>query len=80
MIVTSMQLTISSRRDIAVLQKESSSLQGEEDVKALAESPGNVIVGSSILRRRENLARRAYFHEFTHEHEAGDIRHPRRLL
>src|SRR3984957_21244640 len=62
MIVTSMQLTISSRRDIAVLQKESSSLQGEEDVKALAESPGNVIVGSSILRRRENLARRAYFH------------------
>ena len=34
MIVTSMQLTISSRRDIAVLQKESSSLEGEEDVKA----------------------------------------------
>jgi hypothetical protein len=32
MIVTSMQLTISSRRDIAVLQKESSSLEGEEDV------------------------------------------------
>jgi hypothetical protein len=28
-----MQLTISSRRDIAVLQKESSSLEGEEDVK-----------------------------------------------
>jgi len=34
MIVTSMQLTISSRRDIAVLQKESSSLEGEEDVKS----------------------------------------------
>jgi hypothetical protein len=33
MIVTSMQLTISSRRDIAVLQKESSALEGEEDVK-----------------------------------------------
>jgi hypothetical protein len=33
MIVTSMQLTISSRRDIAVLQKESSSLEGQEDVK-----------------------------------------------
>src|SRR5271156_2188284 len=33
MIVTSMQLTLSSRRDIAVLQKESSSLEGEEDVK-----------------------------------------------
>src|ERR1700733_1984881 len=33
MIVTSMQLTISSRRDIAVLQKESTSLEGEEDVK-----------------------------------------------
>jgi hypothetical protein len=33
MIVTSMQLTISSRRDIAVLKKESSSLEGEEDVK-----------------------------------------------
>ena len=35
MIVTSMQLTISSRRDIAVLQKESSFLEGEEDVKSL---------------------------------------------
>jgi hypothetical protein len=34
MIVTSMQLTISSRRDIAVLQKESSALEGEEDVKS----------------------------------------------
>jgi hypothetical protein len=33
MIVTSMQLTISSRRDIAVLRKESSSVEGEEDVK-----------------------------------------------
>src|SRR6202051_2475719 len=32
MIVTSMQLTISSRRDIAVLQKESSALGGEENV------------------------------------------------
>jgi hypothetical protein len=32
MIVTSMQLIISSRRDIAVLQKESSALEGEEDV------------------------------------------------
>ncbi len=32
MIVTSMQITISSRRDIAVLQKESSALEGEEDV------------------------------------------------
>jgi len=30
--VTSMQLTISSRRDIAALLKESSSLEGEEDV------------------------------------------------
>jgi hypothetical protein len=35
MIVTSMQLTISSRRDIAVLQKESSALEGEEDVKGV---------------------------------------------
>jgi hypothetical protein len=34
-----MQLTISSRRDIAVLQKESSSLEGEEDVKALSLEP-----------------------------------------
>jgi hypothetical protein len=33
MIVTSMQLTISSRRDIAVLQNESSALEGEENVK-----------------------------------------------
>jgi hypothetical protein len=32
MIVTSMQLTLSLRRDIAVLQKESSSLEGEQDV------------------------------------------------
>jgi len=31
-----MQLTISSRRDIAVLQKESSALEGEEDVKSQA--------------------------------------------
>jgi hypothetical protein len=30
-----MQLTISSRRDIAVLQKESSSLEGEEDVNVV---------------------------------------------
>ena len=36
MIVTSTQLTISSRRDIAVLQKESSALEGEEDVKTQA--------------------------------------------
>jgi hypothetical protein len=35
MIETSMQLTISSRRDIAVLQKESSALEGEEDVKSV---------------------------------------------
>jgi hypothetical protein len=35
MIVTSMQLTISSRRDIAVLGKESSSVEGEGDVKVL---------------------------------------------
>ena len=33
MIVTSMQLTILSRRDIAVLQKESSALEGGEAVK-----------------------------------------------
>jgi hypothetical protein len=33
MIVTSMPLKISSRRDIAVLRKESSPLEGEEDVK-----------------------------------------------
>src|SRR6202521_3198122 len=33
MIVTSTHLIISSRRDIAVLQKESSALEGEEDVK-----------------------------------------------
>jgi hypothetical protein len=34
MIVTSMHLITSSRRDIAVLQKESSALEGEEDVKS----------------------------------------------
>jgi hypothetical protein len=32
MIVTTMQLTISSRRDIAALQKESPALEGGEDV------------------------------------------------
>src|ERR1700722_4530879 len=32
-----MQLTISSRRDIAVLQKESSSLEGEEDVNSVSQ-------------------------------------------
>jgi len=35
MIVTSMQLTISSRRDIAVLRKKSSPREGEEDVKTV---------------------------------------------
>jgi hypothetical protein len=34
MIVTSMQLKISSRRDIAVLQKESLSFWGGENVKS----------------------------------------------
>jgi hypothetical protein len=34
MIVTSMQPTISSRRDIAVLRKEFSSFEGEEDVNS----------------------------------------------
>jgi len=38
MIVTSMQLTLSSRRDIAVWQKESSALEGEEDVKGMSYS------------------------------------------
>jgi hypothetical protein len=39
MIVTSMQLTLSSRRDIAVLQKESSALEGEEDVNGWSHLP-----------------------------------------
>ena len=39
MIVTSMQLTISSRRDNAVLQKESSALEGDEDVNAMKMFP-----------------------------------------
>src|ERR1700692_4939102 len=34
-IVTSMHLIISSRRDIAVLQKESSAREGEEDVNSV---------------------------------------------
>src|SRR5258708_12314517 len=45
-----------------------------------AETPGNVIVGSSIFRRGENLTGRPYFHELPHEHESGDVRDPRRLL
>jgi hypothetical protein len=52
MIVTSMQLTISSRRDIAVLQKESSALEGEEDVKL------GVIIESLTTGRRANLTMR----------------------
>ncbi len=44
MIVTSMQLITSSRRDIAVLQKESSSLEGEEDVNP------RLAAGYGILR------------------------------
>ena len=46
MIVTSMQLTLSSRRDIAVLQKESSALEGEEDVNF-----GSFVVRSLSVRR-----------------------------
>jgi len=55
MIVTSMQLTISSRRDIAVLQKESSSLEGEEDVnhaivphtRQIRRTPGSSAAGQA---------------------------------
>jgi hypothetical protein len=48
MIVTSMQLTISSRRDIAVLQKESSSLEGEEDVNPGREFTVGVLDGIAL--------------------------------
>src|ERR1700732_1921195 len=66
MIVTSMQLTISSRRDIAVLQKESSFLEGEEDVNAISSTllrylPIEVQPGTQYLsnapRLREAAAR-----------------------
>ena len=46
MIVTSMQLTSSSRRDIAVLQKESSALEGQEGVKGARSSTGVAIMAS----------------------------------
>jgi serine/threonine-protein kinase HipA len=45
MIETSMQLTISSRRDIAVLQKESSSLEGEEDVNVKGSDDKTPLLG-----------------------------------
>ncbi len=54
MIVTSMQLTISSRRDIAVLEKESSALESEEDVKKLMSAFQNTDrnSGSHLLKAR----------------------------
>jgi hypothetical protein len=51
MIVTSMQLTISSRRDIAVLQKESSALEGEEDVKGGTPLSCSGIVAAGYITR-----------------------------
>src|SRR6266481_8175261 len=52
MIVTSMQLTISSRRDIAVLQKESSALEGEEDVKVLRPIEESCRISRTDFKRR----------------------------
>jgi hypothetical protein len=43
-----MQLTLSSRRDIAVLQKESSALEGEEDVNVLQQAAELVITRDQI--------------------------------
>src|ERR1700679_2191803 len=51
MIVTSMQLTLSSRRDIAVLQKESSALEGEEDVKRSCGRAARLQRGAIFARR-----------------------------
>jgi hypothetical protein len=45
-----MRLTISSRRDIAVLQKESSSLEGDVDVKTYEASP--LRISATWLRTR----------------------------
>ena len=57
MIVTSMRLTISSRRDIAVLQKESSTLEGEEDVNETCRAEGKA--AAQVLRAymRDYVAR-----------------------
>src|ERR1700679_464212 len=54
MIVTSMQLIISSRRDIAVLQKESSALKGEEDVKNSVLKGHHEIPPHMVCRRRHD--------------------------
>src|SRR5258708_28303750 len=51
MIVTSMQLTSSSRRDIAVLQKESLALKGEEDVNSTPRLSAPVGSGNLPLDR-----------------------------
>ena len=56
MIVTSMRLTTSSRRDIAVLRKESSSLEGEEDVKML--TTYHIVTGACDEPRRASTAHR----------------------
>ena len=53
MIVTSMQLTTSSRRDIAVLQKESSALEGEEDVNKTV-LPEQSIASRTVLNIETN--------------------------
>jgi hypothetical protein len=60
MIVTSMQLTISSRRGIAVLQKESSALEGEEDVNddSLYSADGRSLSGVSTAAHGARRTRR----------------------
>lgn len=53
MIETSMQLTISSPRDIAVLQKESLSLEAEEDVKRIRTKVLECVI-CTLARHRRN--------------------------
>jgi hypothetical protein len=58
MIVTSMQLTISSRRDIAVLQKESSALEDEEDVNESINAKCRQMASRPPTRSLRSLRRR----------------------
>src|SRR5271169_631806 len=47
---------------------------------SLAEPAGNVVLGASIVRRRENLVGLVELDQFTEVHERGLVRDTRRLL
>jgi hypothetical protein len=59
MIVTSTHRIISSRRDIAVLQKESSAIEGEEDVNSQASERESTSAGLFYPSDNSGLCRPA---------------------